>query len=326
MPAIGRPVTRGRRRLALRGSDRRDRRRRRRSGPAPEGHPRCSRCPTADGGRRRAGARSPNGCSSSRPGMIGPVKATAIIPVKRFGQAKQRLLETLDRPQRAALVKAMLTDVLVAVSAAEADRARDRRHRRGAGGADRSPPRAAHHDPARGASGARRTTAIPRPRRWASSGRSRSAPSASRCCRATARCSIRPSSTARSAGWPPAGSRSSRIATAPAPTRCLLAPADAIGPAFGEGSMERHRERAGARRSRGRGRGARVAGARPRHPRGSRGACRGARRAPGARAGDRSRRWEARPAGRPLTMPPRLELHRAAGPARGHRGRRARGR
>jgi 2-phospho-L-lactate guanylyltransferase len=45
--------------------------------------------------------------------------ATAIIPVKRFGQAKQRLLEALDRPQRAALVKAMLTDVLRATTAAE---------------------------------------------------------------------------------------------------------------------------------------------------------------------------------------------------------------
>ena len=46
------------------------------------------------------------------------MKATAIIPVKRFGQAKQRLLETLDRKQRAAVVKAMLSDVLVAVTAA----------------------------------------------------------------------------------------------------------------------------------------------------------------------------------------------------------------
>lgn len=44
--------------------------------------------------------------------------ATAIIPVKRFGAAKQRLLETLDRPQRARLVKAMLSDVLVAASEA----------------------------------------------------------------------------------------------------------------------------------------------------------------------------------------------------------------
>jgi 2-phospho-L-lactate guanylyltransferase len=47
------------------------------------------------------------------------MRATAIIPVKRFGQAKQRLLEALDRPRRAALVKAMLTDVLAATSEAE---------------------------------------------------------------------------------------------------------------------------------------------------------------------------------------------------------------
>jgi 2-phospho-L-lactate guanylyltransferase len=48
------------------------------------------------------------------------VRATAIIPVKRFGQAKQRLLERLDRPQRAAIVKAMLGDVLAAVTAVDA--------------------------------------------------------------------------------------------------------------------------------------------------------------------------------------------------------------
>ncbi len=47
------------------------------------------------------------------------MKATAIIPVKRFARAKQRLLETLDRRQRAAVVKAMLADVLVAVSATQ---------------------------------------------------------------------------------------------------------------------------------------------------------------------------------------------------------------
>lgn len=45
--------------------------------------------------------------------------ATVILPVKRFGEAKQRLLETLDRPQRAAVVKAMLTDVLAALDGAE---------------------------------------------------------------------------------------------------------------------------------------------------------------------------------------------------------------
>ncbi|HSI81637.1 MAG TPA: 2-phospho-L-lactate guanylyltransferase [Solirubrobacterales bacterium] len=46
------------------------------------------------------------------------MKATAIIPVKRFANAKQRLLATLDRPARAAIVKAMLSDVLAAASAA----------------------------------------------------------------------------------------------------------------------------------------------------------------------------------------------------------------
>lgn len=47
------------------------------------------------------------------------MKTTAIIPVKRFGAAKQRLLEAIDRQARAALVKAMLADVLGAVSASE---------------------------------------------------------------------------------------------------------------------------------------------------------------------------------------------------------------
>jgi 2-phospho-L-lactate/phosphoenolpyruvate guanylyltransferase len=44
------------------------------------------------------------------------MQATVILPVKRFGDAKQRLLTALDRPQRAALVKAMLTDVLVSAT------------------------------------------------------------------------------------------------------------------------------------------------------------------------------------------------------------------
>ena len=45
--------------------------------------------------------------------------ATAIIPVKRFGMAKQRLLDALDRPERATLVKAMLVDVLAGACNAE---------------------------------------------------------------------------------------------------------------------------------------------------------------------------------------------------------------
>jgi len=47
------------------------------------------------------------------------MRATAIIPVKRFGVAKQRLLEAFDRPARAALVRAMLADVLAATASAE---------------------------------------------------------------------------------------------------------------------------------------------------------------------------------------------------------------
>lgn len=48
------------------------------------------------------------------------MKATAIVPVKRFGAAKQRLLGRLDRPQRAAIVKAMLADVLASLGRAGA--------------------------------------------------------------------------------------------------------------------------------------------------------------------------------------------------------------
>lgn len=46
------------------------------------------------------------------------MKATAVLPVKRFGAAKQRLLDALEEPGRAALVKAMLADVLAAITAA----------------------------------------------------------------------------------------------------------------------------------------------------------------------------------------------------------------
>jgi len=45
--------------------------------------------------------------------------ATAIVPVKRFGAAKQRLLEALDRRQRVAIVKAMLADVLASIAGTE---------------------------------------------------------------------------------------------------------------------------------------------------------------------------------------------------------------
>ena len=47
------------------------------------------------------------------------MRVTAIVPVKRFGAAKRRLLDALDPPGRATLVKAMLADVLTAVTAAD---------------------------------------------------------------------------------------------------------------------------------------------------------------------------------------------------------------
>jgi 2-phospho-L-lactate guanylyltransferase len=48
------------------------------------------------------------------------VNATAIIPVKRFGAAKRRLLDAIDPPARAAIVEAMLADVLTATTACDA--------------------------------------------------------------------------------------------------------------------------------------------------------------------------------------------------------------
>ena len=46
------------------------------------------------------------------------MKATAILPVKRFGAAKQRLAANIDDERREAVVAAMLEDVLEAASAA----------------------------------------------------------------------------------------------------------------------------------------------------------------------------------------------------------------
>jgi 2-phospho-L-lactate guanylyltransferase len=46
------------------------------------------------------------------------MKATAVIPVKRFAEAKRRLAAGLDGEQRRSLVAAMLADVLDAVAAA----------------------------------------------------------------------------------------------------------------------------------------------------------------------------------------------------------------
>lgn len=46
------------------------------------------------------------------------MKATAVLPVKRFGAAKQRLAAGMESRRREALVAAMLEDVLAAIGAA----------------------------------------------------------------------------------------------------------------------------------------------------------------------------------------------------------------
>ncbi len=48
------------------------------------------------------------------------MKATAILPVKRFHEAKRRLAQGIDDERRAALAAAMLEDVLEAIAAARA--------------------------------------------------------------------------------------------------------------------------------------------------------------------------------------------------------------
>jgi hypothetical protein len=45
------------------------------------------------------------------------LNATAILPVKRFGAAKQRLATGVSKERRAAIVAAMLEDVLEAIGA-----------------------------------------------------------------------------------------------------------------------------------------------------------------------------------------------------------------
>jgi 2-phospho-L-lactate/phosphoenolpyruvate guanylyltransferase len=171
------------------------------------------------------------------------VNATAIIPVKRFGEAKQRLLDELDRPQRAALIKAMLTDVLVATDRSElVERVivvtgEGRAERLALRHAQRSTtPLEVLVDPDdRGHSQAATLGII-------------------RALSLGARCSallpgdcplLDPGELDAALG------RMSRGRVTVVPDRhgtgtnaLLLAPADAIGPAFGPGSAERHSERA----------------------------------------------------------------------------------
>jgi len=171
------------------------------------------------------------------------MRATAIIPVKRFGQAKQRLLEHLDRPQRAEVVKAMLTDVLAAVCAAESV------ERvivvTGEGRAERIAMRQAQ----------RVRTPIEVLRDPSDRGHSEAATlGIIRALALGAECSallpgdcplLDPVELDRALARMAAG----RVAVVPdrhgtGTNGLLLAPADAIGPAFGPGSCARHLERA----------------------------------------------------------------------------------
>jgi 2-phospho-L-lactate guanylyltransferase len=172
------------------------------------------------------------------------MRATAIIPVKRFGHAKQRLLDALDRPQRAALVKAMLADVLAAVDATEpveriivvtgegrAERLALHHARR-----TRKPLEVLRDPDDRGHSEAATLGIV----RALSHGAECSALLPGDCPL------LDPGELAAALGRMASG----RVAVVPdrhgsGTNALLLAPADAIGPAFGEGSRERHADRAG---------------------------------------------------------------------------------
>jgi 2-phospho-L-lactate/phosphoenolpyruvate guanylyltransferase len=171
------------------------------------------------------------------------VRATAIIPVKRFGQAKQRLLERLDRRQRADLAKAMLADVIAAVC--ETDSIERVIVVTGEGRAERIALHRAQ----------RSSTPIEVLQEPVDHGHSEAATlGIIRALALGAECSallpgdcplLDPSELDDALG------RLSPATVAVIPDRhgtgtngLLLAPADAIGPAFGPGSADRHRDRA----------------------------------------------------------------------------------
>lgn len=174
------------------------------------------------------------------------MRATAIIPVKRFGAAKQRLLDALDRPARAALVKAMLADVLAAASSsALVERLVVVT---GEGRAERIALRHAQ----------RTTTPLEVLRDPEDAGHSEAATLGIIRARALgAECvALLPGDCPLLEPGELDGAlermRPGRVAVAPdrhgtGTNALLLCPADAIGPAFGEGSRERHAARAAAR-------------------------------------------------------------------------------
>ena len=188
----------------------------------------------------------------------------AIIPVKRFGDAKQRCSTALDRPQRAALVEAMLTDVLEArrsrpnverVIVVTSERRAERlalRHARRTADADRGLRRPRDRGPLGG--GHSRDRPGEGPRRQLRGAPARGLPAAR-----PRRARRAPSSACARAGSP-----SSPTATGPEPTRsCCRRPTRS---GRRSGRQLRAARRAGrAGRIRGCGRATRLARARPRH-------------------------------------------------------------
>ena len=216
--------------------------------------------------------------------QLARLKATAVLPVKRFDAAKQRLAAGIDDERREALVAAMLEDVLEAIGEARDDRADDRRHaasprarqehrRRRSRLRGRRPTRADER-PLRGGAGrdrprrgARRRLRRPAPRRLPAARPARARPAADR----------RPGALRRGRPRPPRH-RHQRAGPRPA----------AGDPARLRRGQLRPPRRRGPRGGRPlRGRGAALAGARPRHP--------GRRRRPDPRA---RRRGRPRPAHR----------------------------
>lgn len=174
------------------------------------------------------------------------MRATAILPVKRFGAAKQRLLDVLDRPERAAVVRAMLADVLAAITeAAEIERVivitgEGRAERIAMDHARRvKTPIEVMRDPADAGHREAATLGIIRAK----------ALGAEAVALLPGDC---PLLDPAELGDALARMRPGRVAIVPdrhgsGTNALLLCPADAIAPGFGPGSRERHVERARAR-------------------------------------------------------------------------------
>jgi len=171
------------------------------------------------------------------------MKATVVLPVKRFARAKTRVVETIGPPGRAAILRAMLADVLVALDAArEVERVimvtgEGRAEKVAMERAKRSPtPFEVLRDPTDHGHSEAATLGIVRAKALGAT------------CAALLPCDcplLDPSEldaalSEFSGGT--VGVATDRHGTGT--NMLVLSPADAIGPAFGPGSRERHLDRA----------------------------------------------------------------------------------